>query len=149
VVLGNPWRKQRSPRRRHGGGGTLPQQLGFGGSPGADADDSRGARLLDVDEYGVPRTASNAPSGGAASRPGSGSTHSGSAGAVSDSEAEAEDGTAADDDEGAADGMVPRPGGGGGGGGGGEQVPAVTNSSWRMYKWMRDYAQLMRCAAGW
>ena len=26
----------------------------------------------------------------------------------------------------------------------GDAPPAVTNASWRMYKWMRDYAALMR-----
>ena len=37
--------------------------------------------------------------------------------------------------------------GGDPGASGGDVAPAVTNSSWRMYKWMRDYSQLMRCAA--
>jgi hypothetical protein len=32
----------------------------------------------------------------------------------------------------------------GGGGGDGGAADVVTNSSWRMFKWMRDYAALMR-----
>lgn len=56
VVGGNPWRRQQSPRGRR-----QQQQLGFGGAAGSGLDDSQAGRALDVDEYGVPRSASNTP----------------------------------------------------------------------------------------
>ena len=98
VVQGNPWRKQQSPRRgRRGAGAGQQQQLGFGGSAGTD--DSTAARQLEVDEYGVPRTASNTPSASAAG--GGGGGRSGSAqseGGVTE-DGETEDGEVLQEEE--------------------------------------------------
>jgi hypothetical protein len=214
VVQGNPWRKQQSPRRGRRGAGAgrqqqqqqQQQQLGFGGSAGTD--DSSAARQLEVDEYGVPRSASNTPSasaagGGGGGGGGRGSSAQSEAGATEDGgtedgellqqEEEPDDvfgehcavgrsweaawergksclqpghghlSAAAPNVAGAPalrgtstalpagdfideDTQQVRSGGGDAGGTGGDVAPAVTNSSWRMYKWMRDYSQLMRCA---
>lgn len=57
VIGGNPWRRQQSPRGRR-----RQQQLGFGGAAGSGLDDSQAGRALEVDEYGIPRTASSTPS---------------------------------------------------------------------------------------
>ena len=62
VVSGNPWRRQTSPRtaRRRA---AVAATLGFGGT-GNGLEDGPAAAALEVDEYGVPRTASTTPSAG-------------------------------------------------------------------------------------
>lgn len=80
VISGNPWRRQQSPRGRR-----RQQQLGFGGAAGSGVDDSQAGRALEVDEYGVPRSASNTPSAAAAQSEAQDST-----GFTEDGEADAE-----------------------------------------------------------
>ncbi|KAL4422269.1 hypothetical protein ABPG75_008466 [Micractinium tetrahymenae] len=139
VVGGNPWRRQQSPRGRR-----RQQQLGFGGAAGSGLDDTQAGRALEVDEYGVPRSASNTPSAAAAQA----EVGQDSTGFTEDGEADAEPddvyGDFIDEDTqqvqvrgGGAGDMLGLPAGG-------DAPPAVTNASWRMYKWMRDYAALMR-----
>jgi hypothetical protein len=99
VVQGNPWRKQQSPRRgrRGAGAGQQQQQLGFGGSAGTD--DSTAARQLEVDEYGVPRTASNTPSSAAGGGGGGGRSRSAQSEAGATEDGGTEDGELLERDE--------------------------------------------------
>ncbi|KAI7841037.1 hypothetical protein COHA_005265 [Chlorella ohadii] len=143
VVRGNPWRKQQSPRR-HRQPAALP---GLGAAAATSSSALAAAIRQEVDEYGVPRAGSGSlsmPSSAGGSRPGSAQS-AGSAGAsrsgtegdeLIDMGRESSDAFAYSDGGEAA--------GGSRGGSGDAQPPAVTASSLRMAKWMRDYAALMR-----
>lgn len=147
VSMGNPWRRQQGSLRHK-----LPlQQLGFGGT---SAGDTAAAAHLEVDEYGVPLSAPATPSSAQQQQ-------------HSSKEAEAQSRTVAqrssdapelfgdyiDEDTqqsrlagGALAVLLSRADGSTGGyssesGGPGAMV---TNSSWRMARWMCNYASLMR-----
>ena len=186
VAAGNPWRRRSGAPRRAAAQRASPPapRLGFAGA--TPMEDGRPASKLEVDEYGIPRTASHdVPRTASSSAPGPEAGHpspaaaaaagaaAGAAGAAAATDpltaALAErrghlsssqggeaspspgsslaeisgDGGAGEEDGGGASSTADSHSNGGEGGGEG----AVTNSSWRMVKWMRDYCSLIRCAA--
>uniref|UniRef100_A0A1D1ZMS1 Coiled-coil domain-containing protein 132 n=1 Tax=Auxenochlorella protothecoides TaxID=3075 RepID=A0A1D1ZMS1_AUXPR len=133
VAAGNPWRRRSggapSPRKAGRGGAGLT--LGFGG------DASLLTAGLDVDERGHPRPGSNDPA-----QPAEDSDDDDDAGAGAPAAEEEEEdlhGDFIDEDS----QSVRRGPGPGSAGGGSRGAAAVTNTSWRTMKWMRDYARLM------
>jgi hypothetical protein len=144
VVRGNPWRKQQSPRRHR----RTAAALGLGSTVAAAGSGALAAPArLQVDEYGVPRADSGSlsmPGSAGGSRPGSAQ----SAGSVGASRSGTEGDELIDLRQDSSDAFAYSDGGEAAGnsssGNGGAQQPAVTASSLRMVKWMRDYAALMR-----
>ncbi|KAK9817254.1 hypothetical protein WJX72_011915 [[Myrmecia] bisecta] len=134
---GNPWRirRRRSPAGKRPGG---VFRLGFAGSTVLDED--RASKRLEVDEHGLPRRVTNDIWSNGTSRRTTAESDVGTIGAGSIfSEDEAEELYADYIDE---DSQRARQAGSPGGVG--VDTAAMTNSSMKMMKWMRDYGELMR-----